>query len=101
MKQSCLWPVDQAPRVMSGRRGIEIDYCPACHGVWLDLREPGKILRRGNAPAIAQQAPHDPAPWPRQAGPFGDSRGLGRPQRKKSLPSNRSTEAAATGILSC
>jgi Zn-finger nucleic acid-binding protein len=39
---------------MSDRQGIEIDYCPACRGVWLDRGELDKIIERsasGNAPA--------------------------------------------------
>ena len=29
---------------MSERSGIEIDYCPACRGVWLDRGELDKII---------------------------------------------------------
>jgi uncharacterized protein len=32
--------------VMSERQGIEIDYCPACRGVWLDRGELDKIIER-------------------------------------------------------
>ena len=32
--------------VMSERQGVEIDYCPACRGVWLDRGELDKILDR-------------------------------------------------------
>ncbi|MBV9881833.1 MAG: zf-TFIIB domain-containing protein [Sphingomonadaceae bacterium] len=32
--------------VMSERQGIEIDYCPACRGVWLDRGELDKIVER-------------------------------------------------------
>jgi Zn-finger nucleic acid-binding protein len=31
---------------MSDRRGIEIDYCPKCRGVWLDRGELDKIIER-------------------------------------------------------
>lgn len=31
---------------MSERQGVEIDYCPACRGVWLDRGELDKILER-------------------------------------------------------
>ena len=30
--------------VMSERKGIEIDYCPNCRGVWLDRGELDKII---------------------------------------------------------
>lgn len=31
---------------MSERAGVEIDYCPACRGVWLDRAELDKIIDR-------------------------------------------------------
>jgi Zn-finger nucleic acid-binding protein len=31
---------------MSERQGVEIDYCPACRGVWLDRGELDKLLER-------------------------------------------------------
>jgi Zn-finger nucleic acid-binding protein len=30
--------------VMADRQGVEIDYCPACRGVWLDRGELDKLL---------------------------------------------------------
>lgn len=32
--------------VMSERKGVEIDYCPDCRGIWLDKGELDKILDR-------------------------------------------------------
>ncbi|WP_413575585.1 zf-TFIIB domain-containing protein [Bdellovibrio sp. HCB290] len=32
--------------VMSERKGVEIDYCPECRGIWLDKGELDKILER-------------------------------------------------------
>jgi len=32
--------------VISERKGIEIDFCPDCRGVWLDRGELDKILER-------------------------------------------------------
>ncbi len=32
--------------VLSERRGIEIDYCPDCRGIWLDRGELDKLLER-------------------------------------------------------
>ncbi len=53
--------------VMSERQGIEIDYCPACRGIWLDRGELDKIIEKsmesGAArpyPAEAQRVPADP-----------------------------------------
>ncbi len=50
-------PVDGTTLVMSERSGIEIDYCPACRGVWLDRGELDKIIERSAAsePAPAQR----------------------------------------------
>lgn len=31
---------------MTERKGIEIDYCPACRGVWLDRGELDKLIER-------------------------------------------------------
>lgn len=42
--------------VMAERQGVEIDYCPACRGVWLDRGELDKILER----ATAIQPPPNP-----------------------------------------
>lgn len=33
---------------MADRQGIEIDYCPACRGVWLDRGELDKIVERSS-----------------------------------------------------
>jgi len=51
-------PVDGTTLVMSERSGIEIDYCPACRGVWLDRGELDKIIERN---ASEQPAPREPA----------------------------------------
>lgn len=32
--------------VMSEKKGIEIDYCPDCRGIWLDRGELDKIIER-------------------------------------------------------
>jgi Zn-finger nucleic acid-binding protein len=34
---------------MSDTKGVEIDYCPNCRGVWLDRGELEKIIERSNA----------------------------------------------------
>ncbi len=39
-------PNCEALLVMSERKGIEIDYCPQCRGVWLDKGELDKIIER-------------------------------------------------------
>lgn len=41
-----------ATLVMSDRQGVEIDYCPACRGIWLDRGELDKLLDRASAQAL-------------------------------------------------
>ena len=48
--------------VMTDRQGVEIDYCPACRGIWLDRGELDKLLdRAASAVAPAAAAPAPPA----------------------------------------
>lgn len=51
-------PNDGAVLTMSERRGVEIDYCPECRGVWLDRGELDKILDRAAAETPAPPADH-------------------------------------------
>lgn len=39
-------PACRADLHLSERQGIEIDYCPACGGLWLDRGELEKIIER-------------------------------------------------------
>ena len=66
-------PVDGTTLVMSERSGIEIDYCPACRGVWLDRGELDKIIERNAQQPAASAPPPQQAP---QQGPWG-----GQPQQ--------------------
>jgi hypothetical protein len=45
---------------MSERKGVEIDYCPDCRGVWLDRGELDKILEQSRAEQ--PEAPATPRP---------------------------------------
>lgn len=36
--------------LMSEKKGIEIDYCPSCRGIWLDRGELEKIIERSTEP---------------------------------------------------
>ena len=60
------------PLVMAERQGVEIDYCPACRGIWLDRGELDKLLDRA---AAAAPVPAAPQPQPAQA-----ALGMQRPQ---------------------
>ncbi len=79
------------PLVMAERQGVEIDYCPACRGIWLDRGELDKLLDRAAAATPVAAAPQQLAqPAPPLARPqgYGDGRyGQGdrdHYQRKKS-----------------
>lgn len=55
-------PVCKDPQlVISEWQGIEIDYCPACRGVWLDRGELDKLIEKSS-----QSAPSRSSPPPRQ-----------------------------------
>jgi Zn-finger nucleic acid-binding protein len=42
---------------MTDRQGVEIDYCPACRGIWLDRGELDKLLERSAAASAPQPLP--------------------------------------------
>ena len=70
-------PNCDAALVSKERKGIEIDYCPNCRGVWLDKGELDKMIERsddleqraGGPPRTNQQEPYK-------------SRNLGRTHQK-------------------
>lgn len=43
--------------VMSVRKGVEIDYCPDCRGVWLDRGELDKIIEKHSAETVTPSQP--------------------------------------------
>lgn len=69
--------------VMSERQGVEIDYCPACRGVWLDRGELDKLIEKSSAMSMApvvqqqslaqaspQQTYHQPHPHRHDTRPY-------------------------------
>lgn len=42
-------PNCQETLVMTERKGVEIDYCPSCRGIWLDKGELDKIIEKSAA----------------------------------------------------
>lgn len=42
--------------LMVERQGIELDYCPACRGVWLDRGELDRLLEKNEAGISAPRA---------------------------------------------
>jgi Zn-finger nucleic acid-binding protein len=86
-------PSCQSVLVMSERKGVEIDYCPQCRGVWLDRGELDKIIDRALDAEIAAEtrgagsgAPVEPAavtgapvpPLPPVPPSYGGDRGYDR-----------------------
>lgn len=79
---------------MAERRGVEIDSCPKCRGVWLDRGELDKIIERSSPGAGAPGTSADPRGYrpddddddddrrKRQEAPPGHPQ---RPNKKKSL----------------
>ena len=56
-------PIDGNTLVLSDRRGIEIDYCPECRGVWLDRGELDKIIERSTQASVAPMMRRDDDDW--------------------------------------
>lgn len=61
--------------VIAERKGIEIDHCPECRGIWLDRGELDKILEksrddensnRQNSSQIHSQSDHYQKPYKRK-----------------------------------
>ena len=53
--------------LMSERRGVEIDYCPQCRGVWLDRGELDKLVELSVEPQASSPVyPSTPGRPPRQ-----------------------------------
>jgi len=48
--------------VMTERKGIEIDYCPNCRGVWLDRGELDKIIDKASEELTATQPAQQASP---------------------------------------
>ena len=54
--------------LMTDKKGIEIDYCPKCRGIWLDRGELDKIIER----SAEQNSPTDTIPPDTQRGNYRD-----------------------------
>lgn len=63
--------------VMSERKGVEIDYCPQCRGVWLDRGELDKIIEK--SVSEEQTTSHS------YRDKHHDRQGYDKPYRKKSF----------------
>jgi uncharacterized protein len=77
-------PVCRSALSMTERKGIEIDYCPNCRGIWLDRGELDKIIERSIVDDIQPppaQHHYPPQPAPRWEG----HEDRGGPKRRKSF----------------
>lgn len=77
-------PVCKTGLSLSERQGVEIDYCPACRGVWLDRGELDKIIERNAVEAPLRPEP-DTRGYARPAYVFDDDHRRGYGKRKKSF----------------
>lgn len=59
--------------VMTDRQGVEIDYCPACRGIWLDRGELDKLLDKAADAPLASAAEPARSATSRHHGEFEDS----------------------------
>lgn len=62
---------------MSERKGVEIDYCPQCRGVWLDRGELDKIIEKSVSEEQTTSHSYRDKHYDRQ--------GYDKPYRKKSF----------------
>ena len=68
-------PFDDSPLQVVNRSGVDIDWCPACKGVWLERGELDKLIDLATSAAPAPSAASRPvAPMPPPAAPSDDRR---------------------------
>ncbi|AFV01800.1 hypothetical protein UNSWDHB_1066 [Dehalobacter sp. UNSWDHB] len=48
-------PVCHVNLQMTERKGVEIDYCPQCRGIWLDRGELDKIIEKSQSESSTQE----------------------------------------------
>jgi uncharacterized protein len=56
-------PIDQTDLQMMERRGVEIDYCPKCRGIWLDRGELDKIIERSSGQSQKRSVDYSEKPY--------------------------------------
>lgn len=63
-------PMDEATLVIAERRGIEIDYCPECRGVWLDRGELDRLIAQSEAEEVSRPSNEPTGKSPKKKGGF-------------------------------
>lgn len=69
---------------MTEKKGVEVDYCPTCRGVWLDRGELEKLTVISGETHSGQPLPRSPEYF-REAPPVSDRNGYYKYKKKKSL----------------
>ena len=70
--------------LMTQRNNIEIDYCPACRGVWLDKGELDKMLAFAERPVPIERPDIDRGSQ-EQSPHYSKHHSYNKPYKKKSL----------------
>lgn len=73
---------------MSERKGVEIDYCPSCRGVWLDRGELDKLLERASREQASRDS-HDDDDDFRRRDRRGEPRDEFAPRTEANYPKKR------------
>lgn len=73
--------------LMTQRNNIEIDYCPACRGVWLDKGELDKMLAYAERP-VSIERPNIDRGSQEQSHSYSKHHSYNKPYKKKSLLSD-------------
>ncbi len=76
-------PIDQSTLAITERKGIEIDYCPQCRGVWLDRGELDKLIEAGGSDAAREPAYREERPPQRDERYYKDDRSHGNYKKRK------------------
>ena len=63
--------------LMSEKKGIEIDYCPECRGIWLDRGELDKIIERSQSTSHSHARYEEPR--------YKESRHYEKPRKRESF----------------
>ncbi len=84
--------------MMTERRGVEIDYCPRCRGVWLDRGELDKLMQAADRDDDDDEwrreergyrgEPYREEPYREERyrdEPYRDDRYYGKPRKKRSF----------------
>jgi len=79
-------PNDETTLLITERKGIEIDYCPTCRGVWLDKGELDKLIEESEnnyTPPSQARAPQSQYQQPNQYQEHHTQNHNNYPHRKK------------------